>query len=373
LAYSSPFHIIHYFGTEDLSEDPEFRRLQKKFMAEFNLPGNSFLTINRVEHSKDDILRIIDSLRELPFTSLHRSVFEHAETLHFFEEPKAPVRITEVMSFLDAMTTHADYSNLQELLLDALQENTKHNLSVHNYKAHRENSVLTNYLQEYQEIRLYETIRKQLFSLMYVLSSYHEKKIKATDVESKLSEDIGFLWTNDFIEFMNDLPEEFYEVEQALNESLLYFVIYCYNHYILSSAFHYRFIDAVLQLESLDRYTRNQLYDYRDRISDAEEQERRQLKEIVREPDKGHIYLAPADKKEMSGERKAKLQKRLDREFMEVRIVKAMAVIMGACAVLGGVLAPLTKLSLGLLMTALALLFILILFWIKTFFKKTNS
>lgn len=339
-------------------------------MAEFNLPGNSFLTINREEYSKDDILKIIEDLRELSFTSLHQTIFGHPETLRFFEDPKAPVQLTEVMTFLDGMITHADNGKLQELLLEAMQENTKYTLSVHDYKVHRENSILANYLEKYQEIRLYETIRKQLFSLIYSLSSYHEKRIKAADVEGKLSGDFGFLWTGDFIEFMNELPEEFYEVEQAINESLLYFVIYCYNHYRLPSAFYYQLIDSLLELESLDRYTRNQLYEYRHKITFEETEARRQVREIVREPDNDHIYIAPADKTEMTEERKAKLQKRLNRELLEVRVVKTIAVLTGICVVLGGIFFPVTKISVGFFLTASGLFFVLVLFWVKTFFKK---
>jgi hypothetical protein len=372
LAYQSPYHIIHYFGTEDLSEDPGLRRLQKKFMAEFNLPGNSFLTINRTEYSKDDVLKLIDDLRDLPFSALHQTIFKHREVLRFFEDPKSPVQLTEVISFMDTMVAHADNNKLQELLLEALQEKAKHHLSTHNYKAHREQGVLIHYLEEYQEMRLYETIRKQLFSLMYVLSSYHEKKIKAFNFEVKLSSDVSFIWSEDFIEFLNDLPGAFHDVEQALNESLLYFVSYCYNHYDLSARFYYKLIDALLQLESLDRYTRNQLYDYRDEIATREEKEAAEAYDMVREP-VGAKYPVAEQQPEMSCERQAKIQKRLNREFLEVKIIKSIALLMGVCAILGGVLAPMTKLSLGLLTAALVLLFVLILCWIKTFFKKTNT
>ena len=259
--YRSPLHIVNYFATEGEPEETyDIPRLQKKFMAEFNLPGNSYLTINGIEYSKDEILKITEGLKGQQHMYLHRAIFHNKEILLFFEEPTSPAEMESLLMFLDTLKTNPDYSHLQELLRDALYDRFKHYLFSNDYIAYKAYSRLNKYLEPYQKLQLYEVTRKHLLNLIYFLSSYHEKRMHTFDLEVKLKMDVAFIYEKNISDFLNDLPKEFEELSLAVNEALFHFIKYCYDYYELSPEFYYKTIDEVMRINNLNAFIRGRLY-----------------------------------------------------------------------------------------------------------------
>ena len=271
--YRSPLHIVNYFTSEDEPADTyDFLRLQKKFIAEFNLPGNLYLTINGIEHSKDDILKIIEELKGQQFMYLHRAIFHNKEILLFFEEPTRPASMENLVMFFDTLKTNSDYSHLQELLRDALYDRFKHYLSSNDYTTYKEYSRLSKYLEPFQKLQLYEVIRKHLLNLIYFLSSYHDKRIRAFNFEVKLATDVAFIYEKNISDFLNDLPKEFEELNLSVNEALFHFIKYCYDYYELSPEFYYKTIDEVMRINNLNAFIRGRLYYYKDMMRELDNQ-----------------------------------------------------------------------------------------------------
>jgi hypothetical protein len=374
LSYRSPYHILHYFGTLDLVEDPELRRLQKKFIAEFNLSGKPFLIVNGKEYSKHDVLQILDESRVLQPDNMHRAIFNQAGALSFFENPKADIDIKSIQVFMSKETAASYHKELQELLLRALQERTKHLLSQFCYGSYLEQDILPHYLQAYQQEGLNLTVKQHIVDLIRFLSSWHDHKIHSDELEAKLKEDLDFLMTGDFIDFMDSLSEDFEEHEQVLYKAFVYFTDYCIRHYNLSPGFYYTLIDQLLNLRGLTKESRSMLNYYLYEVEMKEQKERGLLQDVVREPGEDVQPLVnPVESVETTEERKTQLRKNMAREFWFARIMKGTGITMLILMVTGGILHPFYKLSMTILLLALYLLFVLLGLWaVKGLFIKNK-
>ncbi len=372
LPYRSPYHIMYYFGAFDPEEDPGLKRLQKKFIAEFNLLDSPFLRINDTEYSKHSILQSLDELRALRPDNMHRAIFSHAAALSFFGHPKVLPDHSGLKAFLDSVSKAPYFKEVQELLLSALQESSKHVLSQHQYRSYLGQAGWGSYLQAYQQEELQQVVKTHIAGLVKFLVHWHEHQIRLQEVEAKLNEDLAFLMTDDFIDFMNSLSEDFEQHEQALNKSFVYFIDYCFQNYNLSPGFYYKLIDHLLNLEGLEKGLRQILNRFRFDVHIAEMKEREIIRQIVREPGEVQQPLVlPAAGIEMSEERKALLRKNMAREFLFTRIMKGIGISILVLMVTGGILHPFYHLSMSILLLALLLLVVLLGLWaLKGFFTK---
>ncbi len=372
LPYRSPYHVVHYFGDPDPAEDPELKRLQKKFIAEFNLLDSPFLRIHDTEYSKHSILQILDELRTLPPDNMHRAIYSHASALSLFEHPKEDIDIKGIQVFMSKEATVSYHKELQELLLAALQERTKYLLSQFRYGSYLEQDILPHYLQAYQQEELNMTVKQHLVDLIRFLGSLQDHHIQSDGLEAKLKEDLAFIMTADFIDFMDSLSEDFEEHEQLLYKALVYFVDYCIRHYHLSPAFYYTIIDQLLNLRGLTKESRS-ILNYCVYEVEMKEREEQGLPKEIR-PVPGEHEQLPAGSvasQEMSAERKELLRKYKAREFLFTRIMQGMGISILVLMVTGGILHPFYKLSMTILLLALYLLFALLGLWaVKGFFIK---
>ncbi|MES2133182.1 MAG: hypothetical protein V4506_12625 [Bacteroidota bacterium] len=321
-------------------------------MAEFNLPGNVYLTINGIEHSKDDILKIIEDLKGQQFMYLHRAIFHNKEILLFFEEPTKPASMESLVMFFDTLKTNPDYSRLQELLRDALNERFKHYLSSNDYIAYKEYSRLNKYLEPFQKMQLYEVIRKHLLNLIYFLSSYHDKRIRTFDFEVKLKTDVAFIYEKNISDFLNDLPKEFEELNIAVNEALFHFIKYCYDYYELSPEFYYKTIDEVMRINNLNTFIRGRLYYYKDMIRELDNQLRyipppssprgMDNSASIAEEWERQTKEAESRPRESEAQRQEKERRRtktINREFRSVKIINSSLMLMVIFIILAFIMA----------------------------------
>lgn len=369
--YRSPYHILYYFGAFDPAEDPDLTRLQKKFIGEFNLSESPFLSINGTEHSKHSILQILDELRTLRPDNVHGAIFSDAAALSFFGHPKEHIDVKGIQVFMSGEASSSYHKELQELLLEALQERTKHLLAQFRYGSYLDQDILPHYLQAYQQEELNLTVKQHLVDLIRFFASWHDTHIRSDELEAKLNEDLSFLMTADFVDFMDSLSEDFEEHEQVLYKTLIYFIDHCIRHYQLSPGFYYTLIDQLLNLRGLTKENRSILNYYVYELEMNGRKEKGYPEEDMPTPDADEQQHSSEPGQEMNEARKALLQKTMAREYLFTRIMKGMGISILVLMVTGGILHPFYKLSMTILLLALYLLFTLLGLWaVKGFFIK---
>lgn len=318
------------------------------------------------------IVQSLDELRTLPPDNLHYAVFSHAAALSFFEEPKAVPDHSGLHAFLDEVSKAAYSKDIQELLLEALQESTRCLLSQYHYRLYLEQAIVREHLQVYQQEELNLEVKEHINDIIKFLASRHDQPVSPKEAEAKLEKDLAFLMTDDFIDFVNSLSEDFEEQELWLNKAFVYFISKSLRNCSLSPGFYYRLIDHLLNLEGMGSEQRNILNNFRFDVRMAETREQEIMRQIVREPGENvQPLVIPAGSQEMSEERKALLRKNMAREFLFTRIMKGMGISILVLMVTGGILHPFYYLSISILLLALLLLFVLLGLWaVKGFFTK---
>jgi hypothetical protein len=263
VSYLSPLHIIGYFSSETPEEITDLQKLQKQFIAEFNLYGNAPLKINEVEYSKDDILKTIQDLKEGVNLYVHRALFANKPVLAFFEKPSTLISIQPVLAFCNLMKENEGYAYFQSLLFEALHTYFKDCLSQKMYLKYKTASILTEYIDPHHKMQLYDVINDHLITLKAFVSSYPQRKLMTSNLTVRLSNDFEFIYKENFASFLNDLSDEFDNLKTELFEAFCDLISFCYSEQTVSLALMLDIIDGLSLVQGLDEATKETLRYYK--------------------------------------------------------------------------------------------------------------
>ncbi len=203
MPYQSPLHILDSLDIEpDQINTEGLNRLRKKLLAEFSLNPAVTININSKTYTKDEILKTIDVLKETDNLAGHEYVFERKKLLNWLEDPtKAAMPVQELKATIEEKQAEEFVMNT---VATALLEKIKNNVRKRNFKATKPPLSIVKALPFYYLTDIYDFLYDELQSII--------EAIEAARSEANVAEGkkiFGFIVTNDWTDFLNELPEDF--------------------------------------------------------------------------------------------------------------------------------------------------------------------
>lgn len=209
MPYQSPLHILDslHIAPDELTS-VGITRLRKKLLAEFSLTTDITIDVSGQFYTKDEILKIIDQLKELDNLVLHKAIFSRKPLLNWLENPQNyffPLELAKEV--LDENLESDFYQN-------TLQTSMSEYVKVHFRKRHfvRQQMAidfLSNLQEEYQ-YNVYDVLYAEIQIIIEEIE-YAQKKPNIRENR----ESFGFISEPQWTDFLNNLPENFEETREA--------------------------------------------------------------------------------------------------------------------------------------------------------------
>lgn len=206
MSYQSPLHILEslQISPNELT-DESVNRLRKKYLAEFNLNPATTIDINGKAYSKDEILKTIDSLKEVDNLAGHQYIFGKKNLLTWLEKPlKSKFPNHEIQEIFDNATSQDFYF---PILTNAFEEYVGHYIKHQQFRKIEEALRYIPKLGMERSSLIYESINTEIQNVIELL-------IEAKKVPSPRTNKLKFrlIAEPEWTDFLNYLPDGFDEV-----------------------------------------------------------------------------------------------------------------------------------------------------------------
>lgn len=209
MTYQSPLHILESLDIKPDDLNPEgITRLRKKLLAEFNLSTEITIQIKDKSYTKDEVLKLIDKLKNLESLGIHKFIFERKKLLNWLEDDTFNTFPTDGIkeTLLEFPTEEWFHTIIKDRLIDFIK------------LCFRRQSFDT-------IIRLFDFSESLYFGYNYttheevygfisqLINDIHQATSIANPTQDRLS--FGFIADPKWTDFLNLLPEGFEEIRDA--------------------------------------------------------------------------------------------------------------------------------------------------------------
>lgn len=218
MSYQSPLHIIKGLATETDFQinDTNLIRLRKQLLAELNLSGETTITVNKKQYSKDEIIKTIDLLLNNPNLDVHEFIYNNLFLLKYLEDDSLTLN-TNLYSKLEISETIK--GKLENIIYDRFIVQFKKGMSVRNFANAEGALILMNTLTDNYKNECYEEVHKSLYTFSnYIL------EIEA-NIDDYKKDDLKFLTYQTLALFLNRLPEEFDDLKNEITVRIINLVV----------------------------------------------------------------------------------------------------------------------------------------------------
>jgi hypothetical protein len=206
MSYQSPLHILEslQISPNELT-DESVNRLRKKYLAEFNLNPTTTIDINGKAYSKDEVLKTIDSLKEVDNLAGHQNIFEKKNLLAWLEKPlKSRFPNQEIKEIFDSNVNHDFYF---PILINAFEEYVDHYIKCQQFRKIEEALVYIPNLGMERSSLIYESINTEIENVIELLV------VAKKDLSPRANRlKFRFITEPEWTDLLNSLPDGFDEV-----------------------------------------------------------------------------------------------------------------------------------------------------------------
>lgn len=222
MSYQSPLHIIKGLATETDFQinDTNLIRLRKQLLAELNLSGETTITVNKKQYSKDEIIKTIDLLLNNPNLDVHEFIYNNLFLLKYLEDDSLTLN-TNLYSKLEISETIK--GKLENIIYDRFIVQFKKGMSVRNFANAEGALVLMNTLTDNYKNECYEEVHKSL----YTFSTYLLELESSIGAHHK--NDLMFLTYQSLAILLNSLPEDFDGIKNEITVRIINLVVAYHN------------------------------------------------------------------------------------------------------------------------------------------------
>lgn len=225
MRYSSPLKLFPELDQTGIKPDASFLiNLKKRMLAEFQLNEEKPLFLNGTYYSKDDLLQLLERLKEGDVFSFHLKIWNDKNLLNFLENNVLPQNIPDweslkqEESFIRFVSPY--FSETFNILL---AEKFKQGDSFAVAKMIRFPKLVT----EHDELRMYVQVQRSVYSQL------KELRIVIEQLDSKLFREkpaaLKKYYNNTLIESLNSLPDSFMGLRNQFGTELINLYVQAYN------------------------------------------------------------------------------------------------------------------------------------------------
>lgn len=203
MSYQSPLHIL-----KSLNIDPnnlvleDINRLRKKILAEFSLSTDIKIEINERFYSKDEVLKIIDQLKDIDNLQLQKEIFKTKSVLNWLENPNKYVLPKDLLN--DLLNSYDLNKWFQNIIQEATLEYVKLNFKKKLFEKNKIALDLLNSLDEEYRYQVYDYIYLEIQQVIEeIVKTLNSGKIKFHKTS------LGFMLSPIWSNFLNNLPNYF--------------------------------------------------------------------------------------------------------------------------------------------------------------------
>ena len=209
MPYQSPLHILDSLHITPDELTPEgITRLRKKLLAEFSLSSNITIDVNGQAYTKDEILKVIDQLKEVDNLVLHKAIFSRKPLLDWLENPQKGFFPQDLAQ--EVLDKNLENDFYQSMLQYSMAEYVK----VHFKKRHFTRlQMAVNFWENLQEEYRYE-IHDVIYNEIQVVIDEIEYASQNLNI-SENKERFGFISEPQWTDFLNNLPANFEGIREA--------------------------------------------------------------------------------------------------------------------------------------------------------------
>jgi hypothetical protein len=261
MSYKSPLYILESLdiSPDDLSAEA-LVRVRKKILADFNLNNTVEISIGNKKYTKDEVLKAIDSLKEIKDIDSHKLIFKSKKILNWLENPTKTTypwyEVQQLSTAFEKQSKELAKSHFEKSVLDT--ENQPDYVEFESNEAYQDrlngkaplDNILgrasATYILFYFKKRNFEYIKLALAN-MYNLNFEGEDDF-LNDIYSELdnlieefvadkeeSDDLDslkyrFLTDPDFTDFLNNLPNGFDEIRDRYVAEVVNYIAKIQHH-----------------------------------------------------------------------------------------------------------------------------------------------
>lgn len=187
-------------------------------MADFNLVGTPTIAINGTDYTKDEILKIIDRLKDVEHLAGHQYIFEQKNLLAWLENSgKGDIPMLEAKAFVKTFETDAF---ILDILQEALQKNIIFLYHKRRFKDISQPIAIVELLQDYRKAEFYNLIFEELDELCKTI----EQASQSPNIREN-NATFGFIITPEWTDFLNNLPEELANIRSEYCRCLINYTV----------------------------------------------------------------------------------------------------------------------------------------------------
>ncbi len=206
MPYQSPLHILDSLNIEpDELVVEDINRLRKKILAEFSLSTDISIKINDKSYTKDEVLKIIDQLKEVDNLSLQKEIFKRKPILDWLENPTTYIFPADSLN--DLLQDYPSNDWLQNTIQEAALEYVKLNFRKRLFEKHVAVFDLLNTFDEKNSYAVYDYLYLEIIQIIEDI----DEAIKSPNIRTN-KEAFDFISEPIWTDFLNNLPPYFEEI-----------------------------------------------------------------------------------------------------------------------------------------------------------------
>jgi hypothetical protein len=209
MTYQSPLHILDSLHITPDELTPEgITRLRKKLLAEFSLTSDITIDVNGQSYTKDEILKVIDQLKEVDNLVLHKAIFSRKPLLDWLENPQKSVFPQDLAQEVLDENLESDF--YQKTLQFSLANYVKFHFKKRHFIQLQKTVPFIANLQEEYRYDVYDVIYDEI---QVIIDEIEYAQQNPNVRENK--ERFGFISEPQWTDFLNNLPENFEGIREA--------------------------------------------------------------------------------------------------------------------------------------------------------------
>jgi hypothetical protein len=209
MTYQSPLHILDSLHITPDELTPEgITRLRKKLLAEFSLTSDITIDVSGQSYTKDEILKVIDQLKEVDNLVLHKAIFSRKPLLNWLENPQKSVFPQDLAQEVLDENLESDF--YQKTLQTSLANYVKTHFKKRHFIQLEKTVPFIANLQEEYRYDVYDVIYDEI---QIIIDEIEYAQQKPNIQENK--ERFGFISEPQWTDFLNNLPVNFEGIREA--------------------------------------------------------------------------------------------------------------------------------------------------------------
>ncbi|MDR6562756.1 MULTISPECIES: hypothetical protein [unclassified Arcicella] len=219
MPYQSPLHILDSLNIEpDELVVEDINRLRKKILAEFSLSTDISIKLNDKSYTKDEVLKIIDQLKEVDNLSLQKEIFKRKPILDWLENPTRFIFPADSLNEL--LQDYPSNDFLQNTIQEAALEYVKLNFRKRLFEKHEAVFDLLNTFDEKYSYAVYDYLYLEIIQIIEDI----DEAISSPNLRTN-KEAFDFITSPTWTDFLNNLPAYFEEIRNKYCHSVIGYTV----------------------------------------------------------------------------------------------------------------------------------------------------